>query len=282
MGGKNKPGIGLIKRILSIAVVCLILIVIVAPFYVAVVYAVKSPEEMGAVRLSWPQKPTLENFVRVIAENKQFIIGYRNSILTTVPTVLILMVVTSMAAYVLARNTGRFYNMMYTIFTMGILIPYHCIMLPMYLNFYNLGLTNSLTGYSLAKIGLQISFSVLVVTSFVKNIPKELEEAAYIDGANRFSTFWRVVFPLMKPINVTQLVLNSLFCWNDYSVALVMLRANEVKTLPLAQVIYFTDSGTELNLAFAFFIMAMIPILILYLSMQKYIVQGITAGAVKG
>ena len=103
-----------------------------------------------------------------------------------------------------------------------------------------------------------------------------------IDGCGKFRTFWSVIFPLMTPVNVTQIVLNTLFVWNDYSVAVVLLRSDESRTLPLAQIVYFGENMTELNLAFAFFMMAMIPILILYLSTQKYIVSGIMSGAVKG
>ena len=112
--------------------------------------------------------------------------------------------------------------------------------------------------------------------------PQELDDAAMMDGCNRFQCFWKVVFPLMTPINVTQLVLNTLFIWNDYSTSIILLRKKYSFTLTLAQIIYFNENTTMLNEAFAFFIMAMIPILILYLCMQKYIVSGITAGAVKG
>jgi raffinose/stachyose/melibiose transport system permease protein len=120
------------------------------------------------------------------------------------------------------------------------------------------------------------------VTGFIKTVPRELEESAYIDGCNRFQIFWRIVFPLLKPVNVTQMVLNSLFVWNDYNVAIVILRERESQTLPLAQIIYFNENTAYLNLAFAFFTMTMLPILILYFSMQKFIVSGIMAGAVKG
>jgi raffinose/stachyose/melibiose transport system permease protein len=155
-------------------------------------------------------------------------------------------------------------------------------MLSLYPNFFKLGLTSNNLGYIIVRVGLQVSISVLVITSFVKTIPKELEEAACIDGAGQMRTFWQIVFPLMRPVNVTQLVLNTLFCWNDYNVAIVMLRTNDSKTLPLAQIIYFNENTAELNYAFAFFLMTMLPILILYFSMQRFIVRGIMSGAVKG
>ena len=155
-------------------------------------------------------------------------------------------------------------------------------MLTVYVDFFNAGLTSTNIGYIIARIGMQVSISILVVTSFVKTIPYELEEAATIDGAGINAVFWKIVLPLMKPVNVTQLVLNTLFMWNDYNVAIVLQRTKESRTLPLAQIIYFNENTSELNYAFAFFVLSMIPILILYFCMQKHIVKGIMSGAVKG
>lgn len=267
---------------IKIITIFLVMTAVIAPFYVSVIYALKDSSDISVNRLAWPQHPTINNFVKVITENEQFITGYKNSILTTIPAVLILMTATSMAAYVLARFNGRFYRSVYMIFVSGILIPIQCIMLPLYLNFFRLGLTNSNLGFVIARTGLQIPISILVVTGFVKTVPIDLEEAARIDGCNRFTMFWKIVFPLMKPVNATQLVLNTLFIWNDYTTAVILLRKVESRTLLLAQMAYFNEYTSELNLAFAFFILAMLPILILYFCMQKYVVSGIMMGAVKG
>lgn len=163
-----------------------------------------------------------------------------------------------------------------------IMAGFQCFELPLYINWYNAGLVSTNIGFIIARAGLQISISLTAVTGFIKTVPRDLEQAAMMDGCNRFQCFWKVVFPLMTPINVTQLVLNTLFIWNDYSTSIILLRKKYSFTLTLAQIIYFNENTTMLNEAFAFFIMAMIPILILYLCMQKYIVSGITAGAVKG
>lgn len=272
----------IILKLIKILIVGAVLLVVLVPFYISFNYSIKSKSEITRNRLALPQNPTLENYVTVITENKQFLIGFKNSVLNTIPTVIILMIVTSMAAYVLARYEGKFYRLMYLIFISGILIPFQCLMLPLYLNLYNTGLVSSNLGFIIARAGLQISISILVVTGFVKTVPRELEEAASIDGCNRLQAFWRIVFPLMKPVNATQLVLNTLFIWNDYNTAVVLLRSPESRTLPLAQIVYFNENTSELNLAFAFFGMAMLPILVLYLSMQRYVVSGIMSGAVKG
>lgn len=264
-------------------IVCLILAgVTLIPFYISVIYSVKYKNEITISHLAWPKNPTIDNYIRVITENEQFLIGLKNSILTTLPTIFILMVVCSMASWVLARYNTRFYSFMYMILTMGTLIPFQCIMLPLYLNMYNAGLVSTNIGFIIARSGLQISISILVITSFVKNIPRELEEAAAIDGCGKFATFWKIIFPLLAPINATQLVLNTVYVWNDYNTAVVLLRDKASRTLPLAQIAYFNENTAELNLAFAFFIMAMLPILILYFGLQKYVVSGVMSGAVKG
>lgn len=267
--------------LLNVARVIFVIITLI-PFYISFIYSIKFKNEITVNHLAWPKTPTLSNYLRVITENQQFLIGLKNSILTTIPTILILMVVCSMVAWVLARNNSRFYQIMYTVFTMGTLIPFQCIMLPLYLNLYNSNLISTNIGFIIARSGLQISISILVITSFVKTVPRELEEAAAIDGCNMWKTFWNIVFPLLKPINATQLVLNTIYVWNDYNTAVVLLREKTSRTLPLAQIIYFNENTAELNLAFAFFIMAMLPILILYFCLQKYVVSGVMSGAVKG
>ena len=272
----------LLQQILLNAARVIFVIVTLIPFYISFIYSIKFKNEITINHLAWPKTPTLSNYLKVITENQQFLIGLKNSILTTIPTILILMVVCSMVAWILARNNSRFYQVMYTVFTMGTLIPFQCIMLPLYLNLYNANLISTNIGFIIARSGLQISISILVITSFVKTVPRELEEAAAIDGCNMWKTFWHIVFPLLKPINATQLVLNTVYVWNDYNTAVVLLREKTSRTLPLAQIIYFNENTAELNLAFAFFILAMLPILILYFCLQKYVVSGVMSGAVKG
>lgn len=269
-------------KVLRTLFILLVMVIMLLPFYVAVLYAFKPVTEINANRLAFSPDPTLDNFKDVVLHNEEFGIGFRNSIINTIPTVLILMAFTSMAAWVLARNSGKVYQLIYSILTLGLLIPFQCYVLPLYLNWYNLGMVSTNIGFIIARAGLQISISLVAVTGFVKTVPRELEQAGSIDGCNRFQTFWKIVFPLMTPINVTQLVLNTLFIWNDYSTSIILLRTKSSKSLTLAQIIYFNENTAMLNQAFAFFILAMLPILVLYLSCQKYIISGITAGAVKG
>ena len=269
-------------RVFQVVFAVLVMLIVVMPFYVAILYSFRSPGTITVNRLAWPDHPTLQNYWEVIFENKGFLTGYRNSIINTIPTVFLLMFITSMSSWVLARFNTRFYTFLYGVLTMGLLIPFQCFELPLYINWYNMGMVSTNIGFIIARSGLQISISLVAVTGFIKTVPRELEEAAQIDGCNRFQTFWRVVFPLMTPINVTQLVLNTLFIWNDYTTAIILLRDKASHTLTLAQIVYFNENTAMLNHAFAFFVLSMLPILILYLSLQKYIVSGIMSGAVKG
>lgn len=269
-------------EVLRKIVVLIMIVVVLLPFYVAILYAFKPVNEISTNRLAFTPNPTWENFRSVLFENKLFLVGYKNSLINTLPTVVLLMVCTSMAAWVLARYNSGIYNFVYLILSLGLLIPFQCYELPLFINWRNLHLDSTNIGFIIARAGLQISISMVAVTGFVKTVPRDLEEAASIDGCNRFQTFWKIVFPLMTPINVTQLVLNTLFIWNDYSTSVILLRNTDSYTLTLAQIRYFNGKTSELNPAFAFFIMSMIPILILYLICQKYIIAGITAGAVKG
>ena len=270
------------RNIIRIIAVVFLLIVVMAPFYIVLLYAFRPATEIPINRLQFTATPTLENFRKVLFENELFSIGIKNSIINTIPCVILLMTFTSMAAWVLARNQTRGYSIIYAILSLGLLAPFQCFELPLFLNWYHWGLTSTNLGFIIARAGLQVSISLVAVTGFVKTVPRELEQAAGIDGCNRFQTFWKVVFPLMTPINVTQLVLNTLFIWNDFSTAVILLREKQSFTVTLAQIQYFNGKTSELNEAFAFFIIAMIPILTLYLVCQKYIISGITAGAVKG
>jgi raffinose/stachyose/melibiose transport system permease protein len=193
------------------------------------------------------------------------------------------MVVCSMAAYALSRNEdSRLFNVLYYVFLGAILIPFQAVMLPLYVNLRSLGLLNTIPGFIIAKVSFQIPFTLLIMTGFVKTVPRELEQAAYIDGAGMHTTFWLVVFPLMKPIVLTALVLNSLYAWNDFHIALIVLQDQDLRTLPLTQFFFFGENFMALNLAFAVFTLSMIPIIALYLILQRYIVSGITVGALKG
>lgn len=260
----------------------LVVLLFVSPFYIAIVYALKSPKETLATGLALPTSIHWENFREAI-EVSNFWNATKNSLIVTVGSVIILLVVCSMAAYVIARNSkSKVYQTLYYVFLAAILLPFQVVMLPLYVQLKQLGLMNTRFGLILTVCGFQLAYNVFVYVGFIKSISIEIEEAAFIDGAGKFKTFWLIVFPLMKPIISSTLILNALAVWNDFQISLIIAQTPEVRTIPLTQYFFFGQYSVRLNMAFAAFVLAMIPIIVLYFVMQKYIIGGVMAGAVKG
>ena len=251
------------------------------PFYIAFIYAFKTREEITFTKLAFPTHLQLSNFSEGIAK-ADFWNALTNSVTVTIPTVLMLTIFCSMGAYIIARRKSKFYNAIYYTMVGAMIIPFQVIMTPLYMDLRAFGLINTLLGFVLTRTGFQIAFSLLVITGFVKNIPVELEQAAMIDGAGKYRTYWSVTFPLMKPVIITSVILNALYTWNDFQVSLVILQRESIRTLPLMQFYFFGENTSALNLAFAVFLLSMIPILLMYIILQRYIISGITAGAIKG
>lgn len=265
------------------AVMWIVTAVFLIPFYSLFVYAFKTKAEtMGRTPLSFPTSLYLGNFVEVI-QKTDFFLSFRNSLITTVSGVVISVIIGSMAAYIIVRREQKkFYHVCQYIFASVIMIPFQTIMFPLYKNLVRFHMLNTLWGYIIVMVGIQLGFNVFFYCGFIKTVPLELEEAARIDGCGAYGIFWKIVFPLLKPANMTVIVLTALGIWNDYQVALVVIMKNQVQTLPLAQQQFIGQQVSYLNLASAACLLSIIPIFIMYLFLQKYIVKGVAAGAVKG
>lgn len=271
----------LFSRALSYLLKVLMVLPFMIPFYIAFIYAFKSKMEITFTGIAFPNPMRWENFPQAIKVTN-FWNALTNSLITTVPVVVMLTIFCSMGAYIVARRNTGFYNFVYYTMVGAMLIPFQVIMTPLYLDLKNFGLINTLLGFILTRTGFQIAFSLLLMTGFVKNVPLEIEESANIDGAGKYKTFWQITFPLMRPIIFTTLILNTLYTWNDFQVAVTVLQTQNIRTLPLMQFYFFGENSANLNLAFAAFLLSMLPILVLYFTMQKYILSGITSGAIKG
>ncbi len=276
---------GKIKRKLSqyapLAIATILALIFLVPLYVCIIYALKSKQEITFTGLAFPTSFHFDNFTRAM-EACHFWRALFNSFMTTWPTVLVLTVVCPMAAYVLGRNKTKMYAFIYAFLLMGLYIPYQTVLLPLYSNLKTFHLLNTYTGNVIVKTGFQISTTILMLTGFINNVPRDIEEAAYIDGLSRGKTFWRIVFPLLRPVMISSVIINTLFSWNDFQLSLVTLTKDKYQTLPQALYSFFGKHSAELNLAFAAFTLAMIPLIVLYLFFQKYITDGIMSGSVKG
>ena len=267
--------------IVSVSLKILLGLVFLSPFYIMVIFAFKSRRDIMMTGLAFPKSFYFDNFVNAI-KTTNLSRAFVNTSVSTIIMVVITILASSMAAYIISRKNTRFYNSIYFIFLAAIILPFQVIMLPMYRVLFGIGLMNTIPGYILAKSALELSINVFLITSFVKNVPRELDDAAWVDGAGKMTTFWRIIFPLMKPIIMTVIVLNALSVWNDLLTAQIILQSNKLRTLTLEQFSFISQFSTDLGKAFAAFMISIVPIVVLYFMLQKYIISGIVAGAVKG
>jgi raffinose/stachyose/melibiose transport system permease protein len=269
------------NRLPGVVLKVLIALVFISPFYIMCIYAFKNRREIMLTGLALPTRLTFENFINVF-KTTQLARAFLNTVFVTVVMVAVTVLASSMAAYIIARKNTRFYNGIYFMFFAAIILPFQVIMLPMYRVLFTIGLMNTLPGYILAKCALELGLNVFLFTGFIKTVPRDMDDAAWVDGAGRMYTFWRIILPLLKPIIMTVVVLNAISVWNDLLAAQIILQSNRLRTLTLEQYSFISQFSTDLGKAFAAFMMSIIPMIILYLTMQKYIISGIVAGAVKG
>ena len=260
------------------------LITVIFPLYVTIVIAFKQPSEMTnsiSGILSLPKSWSLSNFAEAMRVT-DFWHSLFNSILITVLTVVISIVVHSLIGYAIGRNKGhsKFYNFVYLYIVSGMFVPFAILMMPLVKQTAHLGLANWV-GVIILYVVFYMPMNVLLYSGYLVNIPMALEEAAYVDGATTWQTYWKIIFPIMKPMHATVAVLTALGTWNDVMTPLVIMSGSGMTTLPLAQMTFQTQFGTNFNLAFASYLLALLPILIFYLICQKQILNGVVNGAVK-
>lgn len=257
---------------------------IVFPLYLTVVIAFKQPSEMTNTIsgiLSLPKSFSLDNF-REAMRVTNFWQSLGNSLLISVITVVLSILVHSLMGYALGRNksSSKFYNFVYLFIVSGMFVPFAILMMPLAKQTAELGLANWV-GVVLLYVVFYMPMNILLYSGYLVNIPMALEEAAKVDGASTWITYWKIIFPIMKPMHATVAVLTALSVWNDVMTPLVIMAGSEQNTLPLAQLNFQSQFGTNYNLAFASYLLSLIPILIFYVVCQKQILNGVVNGAVK-
>jgi len=260
------------------------LITVAFPLYMTIVIAFKQPSEMTnsiSGILSLPKSWSLANFAEAMRVT-DFWRSLFNSFMITVITVVISILIHSMIGYAVGRNKAKnkFYNFSYLYIVSGMFVPFAILMMPLVKQTAQMGIDN-LVGVILCYVVFYMPMNVLLYSGYLVNIPVALEEAARVDGASTFRTYWSIIFPIMKPMHATVAVLTALGTWNDVMTPLVIMSGSGMNTLPLAQLTFQTQFGTNYNLAFASYLLALLPILIFYIICQKQILNGVTNGAVK-
>jgi raffinose/stachyose/melibiose transport system permease protein len=283
--GVNKKGkVG--KSNISLTILLILgCVTILFPLYMTIIIAFKSPSEMtndifGA--LSLPKSFSFDNFAEAMRVTK-FWNSLKNSIIITGMTIVFSIVIHSMAGYSIGRNMSRKkgFKMIYFYIVSGMFVPFAILMMPLVKQTANLGLDN-MVGVIILYTVFYMPMNVMLYSGYMKNIPMAMEEAADIDGTSAWRTYWTIIFPMMSPMHATVAVLTALGTWNDVMTPLVIMSGTENTTLPLAQLNFQTQFGTNYNLAFASYLLALLPIVIFYIICQKQIIGGVANGAVKG
>ena len=260
------------------------LFTVLFPLYMTVVIAFKQPSEMTndvIGLLSFPKAWSFDNF-REAMRVTDFWRSLFNSFLITAVTMVISIVIHSLMGYAVSRNmtNSRFYRFSYYYIVSGMFVPFAILMMPLVKQTAQLHIDN-VFGVIVLYVVFYMPMNVLLYAGYLKNIPIALEESAHVDGASTWTTYWKIIFPLMWPMHATVAVLTALGTWNDVMTPLVIMSGSGMNTLPLAQLTFQTQFGTNYNLAFASYLLALLPMLIFYLVAQKQIINGVINGAVK-
>ncbi|WP_134699297.1 carbohydrate ABC transporter permease [Ammoniphilus sp. YIM 78166] len=250
------------------------------PFYYVISNSFKSFAEILTNTSALPSVFEFQNYVNAFKQ-LHYLQAFTNSLLITVASNVVLVVFGSMAAYMLVRTKNKLSNIIFMIFIATMVIPFQSIMIPLIKTASSLGLLNSLWGLVMMYLGFGAGITIFLYHGFIKGIPVELEEAAIIDGCSALGVFWRIVFPLLKPITVTVMILNSLWIWNDFLLPSLVLQDPDLRTIPLATFFFFGQYTKQWDLALAGLVLSIIPLLIFFFSMQKHIIKGITSGSIK-
>jgi raffinose/stachyose/melibiose transport system permease protein len=253
------------------------------PLYVAVANTFKHGPDIAPSPLSAPVPPTLHNLISVMSRpDRLFWASLTNSLVVTGLSVLVLTVLSAMLGHYLARTESRWGKVATLVLLSGLMIPPQVILLPVVRVLQLFDLMTTLQGLVLFNVGYYVPFGVFVFAGFVRTIPRELEEAAAIDGAGPIRIFWRVVFPLLRPATASSVIFFSVWIWNDFLNPLIILGPSQGTTVTTgiyrASGQFQVDFGTLFGLMF----LATLPVLIFYLLLQKQFVKGLTSGATKG
>jgi raffinose/stachyose/melibiose transport system permease protein len=252
-------------------------LVFAIPLYVLVVLSLKSPEEAANSPFSLPSSLHLDNYVDAW-EQANLAPAIISSVAITAISVLLLVVFGSLAGYALARWTSRLSGPVFALFLIGLVVPFQLALIPLYQLVRDVGLLGSYWGVILYMVGTELPLTLFLYVGFLRAHPTDYEQAAMIDGAGPVRVFWSVVFPLMRPVTGTVIILNAIGCWNAFLVPNLFLSGSGNQTIPVAVYSFVGEFVSQWNLVFAGLVIGMAPILIVYLFMQKQMIRGFASG----
>ncbi|HLO12422.1 MAG TPA: carbohydrate ABC transporter permease [Pseudoneobacillus sp.] len=269
------------KKTLLLEIIGILLgILFLIPFYFVLINSVKGFADILIDAAAWPKEFLFSNYQKVW-EIINFPKAFWNSLIITVFSNIGLVVISSMAAWKMVRTPGKLSKILFIFFVAAMVIPFQTVMIPLMKLGGTIGLTNSIPGLVIMYFGFGVPLSLFLYHGFVKTVPVEIEESARIDGCSQFGVFWRIVFPLLKPITVTVVILNTLWIWNDYLLPLLVLQDAELRTIPLATSSFFAQYTKQWDMGLAALVLGITPVIIFFLFLQKHIIKGIASGSIK-
>ena len=275
MKAKNK-----IANIIQTIFLAVLGIIVLLPIYIAIANAFKQSDIILSKPLSIPMPPILDNIKHVLnSPNTNLGEMYTNSIILMVVSTILTILVSSMASYYLARVTSKISKALRIYFLIGIMVPYVIVYLPLCILLRHANIPFGVPVLILVFVSGNISFATFMYTNFIRSLPKELEEAAAIDGAGKFTLFWKIIFPLLKPCTATIAIFVGLGVWNDFQTPLLL---GQVKTITVGIYTAVGPHSANWGIVFAYVLFAALPVIIAYLCAQKNFVEGLTMGALKG
>lgn len=264
------------------AVMTLVAAAFMVPVFIIFNYSFKTKKELYLGNaFALPESITFDNYAAAY-KKLDLTTTFLNTMIYTVVSVVILALLCGMTAWAIARCKRKFFKFSYIYFIIGYLIPYQALFLPIYIVGNKLGFTNTRYGIIFMYIATGLSFGIFLMNSFMSTVPIELEEAARLDGCSVLQTYFYVVFPLLKPAMATLVIMQSFQIWNDYLLASLYVSSKGLKTLTVAIQSLFSAQASDYNTAMAAVVISVLPVAILFLSLQKYFIKGMTAGSVKG
>jgi raffinose/stachyose/melibiose transport system permease protein len=253
---------------------------ILFPFYYLVVNTIKTPKETAFNPLALPQDIYLVNFIKAF-QQMEFLNSFKNSMVLTLASMILVIVLGSMAAYPIARRKRGIYRAIMLYFILGFMVPVQTTMVPLFLIMQKLQLVNKLYGMVILYSG-GCTFAFFLFQGFIQTVPIELEESAIIDGCSVWRTFWKIVFPLLKPITTTIAIFHVMGTWNDFLMPFLFLHSRKNSTLTLEVYRGVGEFSNNWPVMLSTIVIVMLPLVIFYISAQKYIISGLTSGAIKG
>jgi raffinose/stachyose/melibiose transport system permease protein len=273
---KGHKLIGFVKFL----ILFVLLLIFLMPFLLIILNTFKTTQEFVENPISWPVQLNLDNYFNAF-NDMNFAMGFTNSIIITVLGVLGIVLFSSMTAYLFARFKWNINKVLFFIMIASMAVPFQVIMIPLVTIYGNIGFLDSIQTLLFMYLGCGVPFAIFTFHGFIKGIPLALEEAAAIDGCSKLRIFFQIVLPLLKPVLSTVTVLDVLWIWNDYLLPSLILQSPELKTLPLSTYNFFSSYSVDFSPLMAGLVMSLLPVLILYLFLQKYIIEGISEGALK-